>query len=116
MMIEMVMAMAFAVIVFSAFFNIMDSLNRTNKVYRAEARAVLALDNTLERLDAEDSPDTKRLETILKEELTGGGLTSDKKITHSIELKNGKCRLAIYRDAGDNRKRKLAEVVLPCAK
>ncbi len=115
-MIEMVMAMAFAVIVFSAFFNIMDSLNRTNKVYRAEARAVLVLDNTLERLEAEKAPDSKRLATILKEELTGGGLASDNKITHEIELKNGKCRLTIYRDAGKNRKRKLAEVVLPCTK
>ena len=115
-MIEMVMAMAFAVIIFSAFFNIMDSLNQTNKVYRAEARAILTLDNTLERLETEKSPNMKQLTAILNEELTGGGLASDKKITHDIEFKNSKCRLAIYRDAGNNRRRKLAEVVLPCAK
>jgi hypothetical protein len=115
-MMEMVMAMAFAIIVFSAFFSIMGALNRTNKVYRAEARAILALDNMLERLEAEKSPDVTRVKKILAEELTEGGLGLDHKITHTIDFTEGKYRLTIYRDAGKKRKRKLAEVSLSCPK
>ncbi len=110
-MVEMMCALALAVLLLVTFFGLHQQLRRSRAGFETEGAAILVLENTLERLRASGRPTTADAKRIFAEEFAAAKLPPQ--LTAATSAAADGLRLGVRKTADGPW---LAEVTLPCRK
>ncbi|MCK4982119.1 MAG: type II secretion system protein [Victivallaceae bacterium] len=108
-MIEIIATLAVLAILFSAFAAAINSVYRANKTFISESKAVLVLDNVIERLKGRKNVSTEEIKRVLLNEFQRSDLGKGKQHLAAGVKRDGNLVISISRVKD---KRLLAEVKL----
>ena len=110
MLLEMIVAFGLLVVISSALIGVLRMMSRVDRKFTDEHRAVLALDNLVERLHAEKHYDEAKIKKYFAEEFNNGGLKKSSQLHWKIVKKPGKVRVSVL----NMKNREQAGVDIPC--
>jgi hypothetical protein len=108
LMVELLCAVALLGIVSTCFFMTINHMNKAERNFIRENRAILVLDNSLERINALKNATTENIKTIFDDEYQKSSLNGNKKISLFCEIRKNTIQLSFK----DNRNRIIAQVNL----
>ena len=111
-MLELVAALAVMALLTTCFFASLRSLVDMDKAFSAESRAILVLDNTLERAEFLKSPSSDELKRLFDSEYGKSPLKADDSIRKSFDYAEGEAHFRILKANG----KPLAEVKVKCGR
>lgn len=105
-MVELLCAVALLGIVSTCFFMTINHMNKAEANFIRENRAILVLDNSLERVKALKSATPEKIKTIFEDEYRKSSLNDNTKITAICEIRKNTIQLSFK----DSRNRTVVQV------
>ena len=109
-MLELVIAFVLLAVLSSCFIASLHTLYEADRLFVAESRATLALDNTLERFAASGDLSAKNLQRLFDLEYAKSPFSASNRFRKSFELRDGAAFLRVESFSG----KALAEVKIKC--
>ena len=110
--IEAVMALGLLVLLFACYFQSVRSLEAMDRSFSKESRAILVVDNTVERLGARKYYGSREIKKIFLEEFRKGGFGDNSLIAPKVVVKNDMVKLSVLKANG----KAIIEVEVKCRK
>jgi len=101
LMVELLCAVALLGIISTCFFMTINHMDKAEKNFTRENRAILVLDNSLERINALQDATPENIKTIFEDECLKSSLNGNKKIIPFCEIRKNTIQLS-FKD-GRNR-------------
>jgi hypothetical protein len=94
------MALGLLLLLFACYFQSAKSLEAMDRFFSKESRAILVLDNTIERLGARKHYGSKEIKQIFLEEFRKGGFGDNSLIVPKAVIKNDMVKLSVLKANG----------------
>lgn len=108
-LLELTVALALLGVLITAFLGAMKGVYRMKKKVTVENRAILVIDNTLERVAAHRNCSVKQLRDIFREEFQHSCLSQDPSVKTDIRLRNDEAVISVIK-----KNKSVVEVTVPC--
>jgi hypothetical protein len=108
MMTELLCAVAILAVVTTSFFMIVNGMSRAENNFTATNRAILVLDNTLERIAPLKRRTADKIKSIFYDEYSKSSINGNRKVSPKCEIRKNSVQLSVE----DKKKRTIVKITV----